>query len=56
MVDLCVDGRIVLKRILNKYSVVCRMGSSGLRQGPPIDCCEHVKELSRSIKDRDFFG
>jgi len=47
--DLRVDGRIILKWILEKWCVrVC----TGL--GPMTDSCEHCNEPSCSIKDGEF--
>jgi len=52
--DLGVDGRIMLKWILNSADR-CGMDSSYWAQGESVVvCCKHGNELSGSIKGKDF--
>jgi len=46
---VCVDGRIILKRILNRLGV-SELESSVSGHGPVVDSYEHGNESSGSIK------
>jgi hypothetical protein len=53
--DLDVDGRIILKCMLRKYSGGMWTGLIWLRIGSVADCCDkYCNELSGSIKDAEF--
>jgi hypothetical protein len=48
--NIGVDGRIMLKRILNKLGGGCGLHSSGSGYGPVVGWCEHSNEPFGSIK------
>jgi hypothetical protein len=43
--DLGIDGRIILKLILEKHSVRLWAGFIWLRIGSMVSCCEHIMNL-----------
>jgi len=53
--DVCVDGRIIVKWILNKYCC-CGLNSSGSGQGTLESSCDYGKEPSSFIKHAKFLG
>jgi len=52
--DLCVDGRIILNLILNKWNVMKWTEFIWLRIGTGGGSSEHGNELPDSIKGRGF--
>jgi len=48
-VDLGVEGRIILGRIILKQGVGCGLDFGGSEQGPVLGYREHGNESSRSI-------
>jgi len=53
MTDLDVDGKIILKLIINR-ELRCGFHSSGLGQDPVACSCERGNEPSASIKGGEF--
>jgi hypothetical protein len=56
LVDLDVDGRIILKWILGNRMEGCGLDSSGSEYGPVAGSCKHGDEPSGSIKGGEFFS
>jgi hypothetical protein len=54
LVDLEVDGSILLKFILRMKMGGCKLNYSGLRQGTVIGSCEHGNEPSGFIDFNEF--
>jgi hypothetical protein len=48
--DVGVYGKVILKRILEKYDGRCELDSSG------SGCCEHGNGTSSSIRVREFLN
>jgi hypothetical protein len=52
--ELSIEGRIILKRILEKLVESCGVHATGSVEGPLAGCCEDGNELSGSIKVGEF--
>jgi hypothetical protein len=52
--DLAIDGMIILKCTLESGMRWHRLDCSGLRLGQIVGACEHVNEISGSIKCGEF--
>jgi hypothetical protein len=51
--DLGIDWRIILKLVLKKYGLGCRLDLSASELGLVVGCCEYGNEYG-SIKGREF--
>jgi hypothetical protein len=52
--DPCVDGRIIIKQIFQKWKLRTWTDRSVSEQGQIVDCCECGNKLSCSIKCGEF--